>query len=280
MRAQSGQPRAASGEARDGRRHHHFAARPPPSSHLTAMPRPVPGTPRSTCLRRRSLRICARRTCHHFGAKSSGAGDMPRLFGAGGAETLRPGALGRKPRSGPEAGKGARQMLSGIAQVGTEQPSMARRCPELQHRRGLRACLDLALDRMGRLDIAADRRRARRPRKESPECLPEQLLCSALARRRRARALRGLAVHRPMRPALSADGSRPARLQHAACGRDMALLAAMRRAGEREFFFAKAIAIGRAGFDQHERLQGLDGRARIHRASMSPTRARAARPHR
>jgi hypothetical protein len=41
----------------------------------------------------------------------------------------------------------------------------------------------------------------------------------------------------------------------------MTLLAAMRGTGEREFFRAEAKAVGGAGFDQHQRLQGLDGGA-------------------
>ena len=44
--------------------------------------------------------------------------------------------------------------------------------------------------------------------------------------------------------------------------RDMAGLAAVRRAGERQFLVAEAEAVGRARFDQRQRLQRLDGRAR------------------
>jgi hypothetical protein len=57
----------------------------------------------------------------------------------------------------------------------------------------------------------------------------------------------------------------PAR-QHARGGGDMAGLARVRGAGERQLRRSEAIAVGGAAFDQRQRLQRLDRRARIDRA--------------
>ena len=65
-----------------------------------------------------------------------------------------------------------------------------------------------------------------------------------------------------MGAAFERTGIEPGGRQHAGGRRDMAGLAAMRRAGKRQFLLAQAVAVRGAGFDQRQRLQRLDGRAR------------------
>jgi hypothetical protein len=72
-------------------------------------------------------------------------------------------------------------------------------------------------------------------------------------------------IDRPMRAAGERGCIETGLLQHARSDGDMALLAAVRGAGQRQLLIAKTETIRRAGFDKDKRLQGLDGGAWKHR---------------
>ena len=96
-----------------------------------------------------------------------------------------------------------------------------------------------------------------------PECLPEQLLCSWLGCEARAdEGLGGTCARRQMRAAFEIGLAPPRFGQHRRGRRDMARLAAVRGAGERQFGIAEAVAVGGAALDQRQGLQRLDGGAR------------------
>jgi hypothetical protein len=101
-------------------------------------------------------------------------------------------------------------------------------------------------------------------RQRNPECLPEQLLCSAEGY--------GRSIHWRVRTAAQGRGVEPDAGEHQLRGRDMTRLAAVRRTGERQFVFGESVAIGGAALDQPQCLQCLDRRAWKHRAIDIATR--------
>ena len=84
---------------------------------------------------------------------------------------------------------------------------------------------------------------------------------AAVPRQRDRRVL----VRRPMRAAFERRLVQPALASIARRQLDMRRLARMRGAGQRQFLVAEAVGIGRAAFDQRQRLDRLDRRAREHR---------------
>src|SRR3954447_2581955 len=116
-----------------------------------------------------------------------------------------------------------------------------------------------------------------------------RVLAGAIVMQRRGRAARPrqrparVLVARPMRPTFECASVQPCTLQHALRDLNMRRLAAMTGAGEREFLVAEAITIRRTAFDQWQRLQRLNRRARIDKAAprrraSAPPRHRHLRP--
>ena len=177
-------------------------------------------------------------------------------------------APARAPCPVPKRAKASARSASGIAQVGTEQPSTAQRSSESPAPVRLSSvaltsrCTGCAGPHIAR----GDRRPWRRRRTETPRACPSNCCAARSAAAAAARQrLRRRLMHRPMRAAFQRAGIEPGARQHAGGGRDMAGLAAMRRAGERELLLGETEAIGGARLDQHQRLQRLDRRARIDR---------------
>ena len=188
------------------------------------------------------------------------------------ASRSRAAALARsdvRPTPVPKRAKPRARLASGIAQVGTEQPSVAQTsCDSSDAGQIFERRLDQALHRMRRLGRSArGRRRWRRRRTRKPACLPEQLLWTALAvpPPRASACADGWWIGQ-CAPHLSADAVEPRERQHPRRGRDMVRLAGMRGAGQRQLLGAKAVEVGSAAFDQRQRLQRLHRRARIDRA--------------
>ncbi len=174
------------------------------------------------------------------------------------AARSRAAALARsgvRPTPVPKRAKPRASADSGIAQVGTEQPSTAQTsCDEHRAGQAFERGLDQTLHRIRPARCnARDRRRARRRRRESPRACPSSCCGARRPCRRRAPA------HAP-----TADGSasarrisaRPRRARRALSirvrGRDVAGLARMRGAGQRQFLSAEAIAFGSAGLHQRQ----------------------------
>ena len=78
--------------------------------------------------------------------------------------------------------------------------------------------------------------------------------------------LQGPVVVGPVRTALQGADVQPGLVQHRRRGGRVHALAAVRRAGQRQFGIAQAEAVGRARRHQRQRLQHLDGRSREDRS--------------
>ena len=234
------------------------AARPAPSSHLIAMPSP--------CSRQRAAidAFGARldknpraEQLHDLGAEPAGAGDVPWLLRAGVAQTRGGGGARRGPRPWPvpNFAKPRARFSSGTAQVGTEQPSVARRSWR-QHRAGqiFEHGTHFALHRMLRPPIIGviDAHRAGDAEKA-------RVLAGAIVMQRRRRAgprqRKGRRMRdRPMRAAAQRRRIETGLRQHVLDAGDVRRLAAVRGASERQFFVAEPVTIGGARFDQRQSL--------------------------
>ena len=99
-----------------------------------------------------------------------------------------------------------------------------------------------------------------------PECLPEQLLCTALGRSPCARsASRAGAVARCMRAAFEIGDAEPDMAEERGHARDVKILALVAGAGERQFLVLEREAVDGARRDHGQRLHRFDRRAREHR---------------
>ena len=172
----------------------------------------------------------------------------------------RAGAVWREPHAGAEAGEAACQPRQGH-RPGRGRAAVDRDILFRQHRASqvFQRCLDGALHRMRRLNVvhrigAGGACDAQETRVLAGAVVMKRAGHAALPRQRLRRGL----VDRPVRAALQRACVEPGERQHACRRRNMAGLARMRRAGQRQFLGTQAIAVGSAGFDQWQRLEGFD----------------------
>ena len=168
----------------------------------------------------------------------------------------------------PKAREGERQMLErhgpGRHRAAIDGATLVR---ERARCHGLDCRLDLALHRLLGLDVAARLGAERAGETEKARVLARAVVvqCRRLGAGAAERCC-GRPMHRRVRAATQRRSIKACALEHRCRGRHVTGLAAMGRTGERQLLIGEPIAIGGARFDQRQRLQGLHGRARKHRA--------------
>ena len=204
------------------------AARPAPSSHLHRDAEALLRQRRAIDALGAGLHEHARAEARHdLGAEAAGAGDVPGMRGAGLAQPRRgAGAVRRTGRRRvPKRAKPCASAVSGIAQVGTEQPSMAQTSAPAPRRSGPPARRRPRAAPDGRLDVAARRSAPMRAGDAEKARVLARAVVVQRARRAAARAPAPAPTARwigQCAPHSSAPASSPAQRQHPRRRRDMA----------------------------------------------------------
>ena len=210
----------------------------------------------------------ARHVRHQPGAEPLAAGHEERLGGDRGEDPLRRfRPLGGERRRLGKPGKTERQVVQGNGPCRHRAAVYAAgRVVEfiVADRRDYPG--DLELHRMVAADIAPGLRADIFAQGQHARMLARAVVVDR--RRlgaRHAQVACGLGPGRPMGAAFQVALGQPRFLKHALRHQHMGRLAAMGGAGERDLARREAERIGRAGFDQRQRLERLDRRARIDR---------------
>ncbi len=178
-----------------------------------------------------------------------------------------PGAIGRQPHAGAEAGEAARQAHQ------RQRPGRRRAAIDgavvLRQRHAGQAfdgVPNQALHRMRRLGVVRAVGAGGASDAEKARVLARAIVVDRARRTTATRQrLRRRLVNWPVRAAFERGGVEPRGRKHARCCRHMIGLAGMRGAGQRQLLGAKAVEVSSTAFHQRERLQRLHRRARIDR---------------